>query len=335
MAAPPIPRNVVAQQANGEILITWDPPSGATQYDVERSTDNITFASVATPTTPEYHDTNVTIGTQYYYRVNATDGVNTSAFSSVVFEVPVQTGEMSLGQLRRLAKQKADRENSQFITDAEWNVYLNQSYFELYDLLVQKYGNEYFVADPLELPLTGSSSVDLPDGTNYNGAPAFYKVLGVDLALNAPSDAFVTLQRFDFIERNRFVYPQLGNNALGASVPKYRVVGNQLRFIPTPSGGQSLRLWYIPRLTMLLKDTDIADGVSGWTEYIVVDAAIKALQKEESDVTVLAAQKMALIQRVEAAAENRDAGLPDTVSDSRDPWGSGYNGPFSGPWGGY
>lgn len=57
------------------------------------------------------------------------------------------------------------------------------------------------------------------------------------------------------------------------------------------------------------------DGVNGWEEYLVVDAAIKALQKEESDVSVLLAQKALLQRRIESAATNRDAAEPARVVD--------------------
>ena len=91
-------------------------------------------------------------------------------------------------------------------------------------------------------------------------------------------------------------------------------------------------------MTQLLSDSDILDGVSGWTEYVIVDAAIKALLKEESDTTVLMAQKLALIKRIEETAMNRDAGQADTISNVRtwgERWGA-YGGPgFDGSFGGY
>lgn len=68
------------------------------------------------------------------------------------------------------------------------------------------------------------------------------------------------------------------------------------------------------------------DGVNGWEEYIVVDAAMKCLQKEESDVSVLMAEKSALKQRIEAMASNRDAGKPERITDvnaQNFPWGYG------------
>lgn len=335
MPAPSIPQNLVAQQGNGDVWLTWNTSAGATSYLVQRSTDNITFSALATSLVPQYLDTTATLGTEYWYKVAADNGT-TSAYSASVSVVPVASGDMTLGQLRLLAQQKADRVNSQFVTAAEWNTYLNQSYFELYDLLVQKFGNEYYVAPPLMVATTGNSTYDLPNGTNNNGAPAFYKLLGVDLALNSASNAYITLQKFDFIARNRYVYPQITSNILGINGIRYRILGNQLLMIPTPQPGQQLRIWYIPRMSTLLKDTDVVDGVSGWTEYIAVDAAIKALMKEESDVTALMMQKQALIDRIEAAAENRDAGAPDTISDTRRMTNLyGHGGMGDGPWGGY
>ena len=94
-------------------------------------------------------------------------------------------------------------------------------------------------------------------------------------------------------------------------------------------GNQPIRISYIPRMTSLLQDTDYTmnQGVNGWLEYVIVDAAMKAMMKEESDITALAAMKMALIKRIEETATNRDAGLPDTISDVRGAgWTSGGDG---------
>jgi hypothetical protein len=118
---------------------------------------------------------------------------------------------------------------------------------------------------------------------------------------------------------------------------RYRLNGNTLMFIPTPSAGQTFTVWYIPRVNQLLQDTDMADGVNGWIEYIITDAAIKAMQKQEADVSVLMAQKQMLKQRIEESAMNRDAGQPDTISPTRS-WGGrngGGWGPGDGAFGGF
>lgn len=217
---------------------------------------------------------------------------------------------MSLAALRTATRQRADMVNSQFITDAELNSYINQSYFELYDLLVSKYGDNYYVAPPFIINT---------DGTNYlynlPTSPQLYKLLGVDLALSNQQDSYVTIRPFEFIDRNRYAVPNF-QSFYGLTNLRYRLNGNQIWFTPIPAANQRIRLWYIPRMTQLVLDTDVVDGVSGWTEYIIVDAAIKAMQKEESDVSALMAQKQMLIKRIDAMAESRDAGSPAKVSDN-------------------
>ncbi len=76
------------------------------------------------------------------------------------------------------------------------------------------------------------------------------------------------------------------------------------------------------------------DGVAGWEEYIVIDAAIKCKDKEESDVSVLAARKNEKKKEIESIAENRDPGTASRVADVQS---NGYNSDGSGNgwgWGG-
>lgn len=244
---------------------------------------------------------------------------------------------MTLSELMVAVRQRADMlpvgytptlsATTYFVTDPELISYINQSYFELYDLLITVY-EDYYVKTP---PYTFAT-----DGTTFQyPLPAdFYKLLGVDLGLATTTNAWVTLRKFDFISRNRYVYPQLTSTYLGVFNLRYRLVGNTLMFIPTPSSGQYVRMWYYPTLTTLAALVDTCDGISGWTEYIICDAAMKCGQKEETDVSVLAMQKAALIKRIEESAMNRDAGQPDTISDIRsfsERWGaSGGDGSYGG-----
>lgn len=338
MAIPAAPQNVVVQQGNGQVFISWDIAAGATSYPVLRSTDNVTFTSLATATSNQYTDTTGSIGTEYFYQIKSTNLDGTSGATTSDGIVPSITGNDCLGSIRLQAQQRADRVNSNFVTTAEWNNYINQSAFELYDLLVTLY-EDYHIAEPFIFQTDGqTTNYPLPNGvlTNFNGTVAkpYYKLLGMDLGLTNNDNAWVTLKKFDFIQRNRYVYPNITSTYMGVFNMRYRVMGNKVNFIPTPSGGQYVRMWYIPRMERLLKDTDMLDGVSGWTEYVIVDAAIKAMQKEESDVSALMMQKQALIERIEASAMNRDAGQPDKISSTRNDgsgnWGSGTDGSWGG-----
>lgn len=349
MATPGIPQNLTVQSANRQLLVSWDLVTGADSYLIQRSLDNVTFTPLITvsgsPLATSYLDTAVVTGTQYWYIVAAATGPDISSYTTSQAAVPVPTGEMCLSQIRLKAKQRADRVNSNFVTDSEWNSYVNQSMFELYDLLITVY-EDYYLATPAQFNTDGNTWIyPLPDGalTFFNGinpaqsmvAAPYYKLMGVDLALNNATNAYVTINKFDFINRNRFVYPNTASTIYGVFNLQYRVMGSNIEFIPTPTAGQQVRLWYIPRLQELLNDTDITTtGISGWIEYVIVKAAYYALTKEESDTSSLVMQLTALNDRIISSASNRDAGQPDKISDTRsgngNGWGSGFGGGFSG-----
>lgn len=346
MSAPGIPQNFLVQTSNQQILVSWALSAGATSYIVQRSLDNVTYSTIATvsgsPLATQYLDTAVTLGTQYWYQVSASNGTQ-SGFTGAQSAIPTPTGEMTLSQIRLAAMQRADRVNSNFVTQPEWRNYINQAMFELYDLLVTVY-EDLYIAPPIQFVADGSTFLyPLPNGSNtFQNAlnPAvtftprpFYKLIGVDLALNTANNAFVTVNKFNFSDRNRFVYPNSASSIYGVFNLQYRLLGlNQIEFIPTPSGNQVIRLWYVPRLIELLADTDTTDtGISGWIEYVIVRAAKYALDKEESDSSVLTQEIAFLKQRIEETAANRDAGLPDTISNTRKGgngwgWDGGYGG---------
>lgn len=193
----------------------------------------------------------------------------------------------TLAQLRTRAESESDNINSSFVADSEWKDYINASYAELYGVIVQCYSNDYYVASPYSFVTDGISQL-------YSLPADFWKLLGVDLQVQA-SNLWVTLKSFSFQARNAF---GLINS-------------------PVPMAGQTLRLWYVPTLTPLVNDSDSTVPVlNGWEEYIVIDAAMKALAKEEADVSVLGARKAAMLERIQSEAENRDAGTPARIVDS-------------------
>lgn len=339
MAAPSIPTNLYVTTGNRQVFTQWDIQAGATTYSIQRSTDGVTFSALATPAVNYYLDTTTSAGTQYWYQIASVSSGGTSSYTSSQSIIPAPSGEMSLGFLRLASQQRSDLVNSLFITLPEWNSYINQSYFELYDTLVTMF-EDYFLAAPVTFITDGSTFLyDLPNGVNYSAAKPYYKLMGVDLALQSSSNAYVTINKFQFQDRNKFLYPNAASTIYGVFNMQYRVLGSQIMFIPTPSANQTIRLWYIPRLTELLADTDLTvAGISGWEEFIIIDAAIKAKQKQEEDTSVLMMQKQAIIKRIQDSAANRDAGMPDRITDIRSNgwWGSNTGGyGFSGPSGGF
>lgn len=352
MAIPSTPSNFAVQQGNRQVLLSWNNVAGATSYQVQRSLDGVNYSNYAAVSINSYLDTAVNVGTQYFYQVASVNVSGTGIYTVPASTIPTPTAEMSLGQLRLMSQQRADRVNSNFVTMTEWNTFINQAMYELYDLLITV-DEEYFVATPAQFQSQANPNqvylYPLPDGlipftngidgTSVYIAPPFYKLKGVDLGLNSANNAWVTVNKFKFIDRNRFVYPNTASTIYGVFNLQYRLLGNSIEFIPTPSAGQNLRLWYIPRLKQLLNDTDLTTtGISGWNQYIIIRAAKYALDKEESDTTKLDQELAFLQKRIEETAVNRDTGQPDAISDVRQNgmWGAGSGGyGGSGPIGGY
>lgn len=354
MPVPAAPTNLTAEQSDGSIILTWTESAGALTYQVQRSTDGVNFSNLAA--TPgiqyQYIDSPIlpgtptpTVGVMYWYQVAGINGSGTGTYSNSANMVPAYPAEMSLFELRLRARQTADRINSPFVTDSELNFMIRMSEYELYDMLMTAY-EDWFATEYFAIQTDGTTAnYPVPNGVtnylggNYNGtsgtpAKAFYKLAGMDLNVNTSilTPSRVTLLRFNFIERNKYVYPNSTSTIYGVYNMRYRLMGNQINLIPTPAGNQTLIAWYSPRLPRLLADTDITTtGVSGWQRYVIVRAAKYMLDKEEgTDTSKLDSEIIFLKQRIEQASQNRDAGIPDTISATRQDPVYGGNGFGSG-----
>src|SRR5579859_6097310 len=249
MAVPSVPTGFYVSQGNRETFLGWDLTPTATSYQIQRSTDGVNYSNLATSTTNSYTDVAVTIGNLYYYQVAGINLSGTGAFTAPLSITPAPTAEMSLGELRLRAQERADRVNSQFVTTPEWNFFINQSLYELYDLLIDVY-NDYFMA-PYASFLTNTTQFQFPlpdgntlfldqSGNSFKAAP-FYKLLGVDLALNTSANGYVTVNKFMWADRNTFVYPNTASTIYGVFNLQYRLMGSNINFIPTQIGRASCR----------------------------------------------------------------------------------------------
>lgn len=358
-----IPQQVILQTGNGQNLLSWNIVAGATGYSVQRSLDGVTFSVISTPSVNYYVDSNVSVGVLYYYSVASVSSAGTSGYSASapVSIVPCPPGQINLGYLRYQSRLRSDMLKSNFVTNDEWNLMINNSQYELGDVLTCKFGEDYFLAPPLIISSTSALSYPLPNGTNYlqvnglpnpNGtfAPACFKVYGMDFnsygAQLNNTQGWVSMSRFNWADHNKYniLLGAASNNVSGQYCSfQFREMGDQVYIIPSNSG-QYFRLWYVPLAKQLLLDTDMMPfGYSAWWEYIVVDVAAKALAKQQffDQAQELLNRKAALEIRIETTAANRNVGQPNTASNTRntlgDPnfCGPGGNGNgFGGGWGG-
>ena len=159
-----------------------------------------------------------------------------------------------------------------------------------------------------------------PNYTSSTGGKAtdVYQVRGVDASRSG--DFTVNVPRYNWEERN-VMSSGLLTPASGLSAA-YRVTQNptsgldSLTLIPaTGTGFTGFRVWYYPNPKELVLSSDFIDGRSGWEEWVVVDAAIKLLAKEESDTSALEREAGRVWARVTAVAVNRDAGQSKRITD--------------------
>lgn len=190
---------------------------------------------------------------------------------------------VSLLTIRTSVRQESDNVNSQFVTDAELNGYIRTAYAALYGKIVQAFGNDYFVQTP------AAGYTFSTDGINQLFAlpTPFFKLLGVDLQTSAGVGQYVSLREFAFADRN---VAGFANSQV-------------------PMAGQTVRVLYVPQPTLPTQDADTIDGVNSWEESIVIDVAIVALTKEESDISALLVRRKAMDDRLDSEIENRNASV--------------------------
>ena len=162
------------------------------------------------------------------------------------------TDFVALNTLRDEARQRADQVNSEFVTDAELNGYLNNSWSELYDILVSKYQDDYFLTSTSITVTSGTSSYSLPSD--------FYKARGVDLNINTNQNT--PLQRYTFADRTRDSLVRYARDV------KYRIQANNIVFAPSPSNNTAT-LWYIPHPRKLQSVTPSAISRGSTTTWTV------------------------------------------------------------------
>jgi fibronectin type 3 domain-containing protein len=86
---PAAPTGLVATAGNAQVMLTWNASSGATSYNVKRSTiSGSGYQTVGSPTTASFTNTGLTNGTTYYYVVTAVDYAGESGPSSQASATP-------------------------------------------------------------------------------------------------------------------------------------------------------------------------------------------------------------------------------------------------------
>ena len=90
---PAAPTGLTATPGNTQVALSWTASTGATSYNVKRSTvSGSGYATVSSPTSTSYTNTGLTNGTTYYFVVSAVNATGESANSSQVAGTPAGGG---------------------------------------------------------------------------------------------------------------------------------------------------------------------------------------------------------------------------------------------------
>jgi hypothetical protein len=220
--------------------------------------------------------------------------------------------------IETLARQRTDMVGSTFVTSAEVLLYVQAAWEELYMTLVSKHEDAFLVK--ATSPLTVGSS-----GGPYNLATDFLKLRGV----RHQNKEF--LRRIDLRETAGPTFngqtgrPQFYTleGGLTSAQPAATITVYPFGNVP-----YVLDYWYVPYLA--LEDVFVTSvyRVALWREFLVLAAAIKMKDKEESDCSVLIAEKTNLAMLIEKSFVPVDAGEPPSIISPGRDMPSIYGDPF-------
>lgn len=221
----------------------------------------------------------------------------------------------TLAQLIAEVRDRADIEGATHITDPQITRYINQSGAALHAMLVEHCEDEFVESSSglIGAPVDNTSEVTLDDD--------FYKLIAFHVVLSGRP---IPLERWQWMEE-----PALFDPTASGPPHRYRLTGNKIRIFPAVPADTLGRFFYVPAFQNMVLDTDTLDGRDGWEEWVVWDAAIKCLVKEESDTREAVMERDQVLTRVKQQMKQRDFARPASVVDvERTAW------PFPMPYGG-
>ncbi len=183
---------------------------------------------------------------------------------------------MNLGDIRDLARAKADEQSDEFIGGTELDRYINQGLRFIYGQILQKFENHFIVRGT-----TGNGGLfTQASGTDEYALPAtLQKLVLVQTRRTGTSsnDAWIRVDRKNIANNGIDVYSPLREDSLHRV--GYYVTGTTLVFEPVPTESVETRLTFVPRVTALVAVTDVPGIPEEYHELISEYAAIQMLRK--------------------------------------------------------
>lgn len=197
----------------------------------------------------------------------------------------------------------SDMVNTQFVTDNEIISYLDKAYRDMYIRIVEQ-NSGYFQTKATYSIVPGQDTYPLPAD--------LYKLSGIDLNLDTSNT--ITIANINFNERNmlKSVYSSI---CLSRGW-RYLISNENVIFSPAPDTSAGFSVWYIPDpVPITPTTTSLTLTPAVVYDYLIVSAAIKCLQKEESDYSDMAQERAIMAEQIMRACASQDDAFPLRVTD--------------------
>jgi hypothetical protein len=219
----------------------------------------------------------------------------------------------TLTQLRTKVRQRADMENTAFVSDSEVNDAINLAARSLFAALIQAYGEGHFESTTTFSTVAGTYS--------YSSAlPSdFYRMLGMTAVVSGEE---IDIARGNVEDMNRGDLLSVAWDDVDGVF--YDLRGQTIRVSPTPSAVYTVTIRYVSaNLFFTTGDTALVEMTADtdkikleellWEDYVITHAAIRCMRKEQSDTSELKQDLAEVAGQISKSAVLRDQGSPSRI----------------------
>jgi len=270
---PSAPTGLSATAGNAQVSLSWTASSGATSYNLYRSTTaggEGTTAIVTGITGTSYTNTGLTNGTQYFYKVAAVNGAGTSAQSSEASATPQVSIPSAPTGLTATAG------NAQVILN--WTASSGATSYNVYRSTTS--GGEGTTAIATGITGTTYTNTGLTNGTQY-----FYKVAAVNAAGTSAqsSEASATPNTVPSAPTGLTASP--GNAQVSLSWTAASGATSYNVYRSTTSGGEGTTAIATGITGIAYNDTGLTNGTTYFYKVAAVNSAGTSAQSSEASAT--------------------------------------------------
>ena len=233
----------------------------------------------------------------------------------------------TLAQIRTITRMFLDEANEADWTNTELDYFINQRYHRVYSAVLTVF-EDYKITTSFDSFVANQQEYTLPSG--------LFKIRRIEVNYDV-SNANSVFQKANPLTSLENVRTRLAETNLGTSIlrdPVYFVSGSTVYFLPIPttSGTNAIKYWYIPVLSDLASDASTIDipYPDRYYNIIAVGAAADALrmgQQESAEADKLDQKFVADVLLMQEELEDRVADdskfVTDVSGDSLD-FGGGY-----------